>query len=195
MFLKSFLMSLLLLLYPQTLSNVAPTVMPCLFTSPSSPTPSLLPVMSCHLSPASSKWKTTSSDSPSHRADVRVSHQGWWKTIISQASLHHSPDPQGLRYVCSSSPPTPFIELKSVLSARLHNPFLWWRKIEGRLKPEGTEWYPHLRGCCYRLYNVNSMGYRQETMLQGSFVLCAKDGEYMIWKVAESISVLSTENL
>lgn len=77
-------------------------------------------------------------------------------------------------------PPTPFIELKSVLSARLHNPFLWWRKIEGRLKPEGTEWYPHLRGCCYRLYNVNSMGYRQETMLQGSFVLCAKDDEYMI---------------
>lgn len=45
---------------------------------------------------------------------------------------------------------------------------VWWRKIEGRVKPEGPEWYPCLWGISYQLYKVNPMGYRQETLTQGS---------------------------
>lgn len=155
--------------------------------------------MSCHLSPASPKWKTTSSDSPSHRADL-VSHHGWWKIIVSQASLHHSPDPQGLWYVCSFFPRY-WIKINFV--CKIAQPPLTfggirWRKIEGRLKPAGTELYPRLWGFCYRLYKVNPMGCRQETMLQGSFVLFARDlSKCMIWGVHDLkshrilISVLS----
>lgn len=70
-----------------------------------------------------------------------------------------------------------FNELKSVLPAGFHNPPLdiwgrgrgiWWRKIEGRVKPEGPEGYPCLWGISYQLYKVNPMGYRQETLMQGS---------------------------
>lgn len=97
------------------------------------------------LSLASPEWEDASSDSPPHTAllDLRVSPHGWRKTIISQPSLHHSPDPQGpcvcpISFFC-------FNELKSVLSAGFHNVpppptfgGIQWTKIEGRVKPEGS---------------------------------------------------------